>query len=123
MDRFPLRRLSVPNQRSTRRVLVLRERPRLSRRHPPRGRRALLGPPRKVSGSMRRLHQINDYPDIYQPVSDEDIQEVESRLGLAFLEGYKRFVRDPDIEVIKRLPSLLWFVRHESVGILDVNHF
>lgn len=70
---------------------------------------------------MRLLNEINDYSDIYQSVSDDDIREVESLLAFAFPGGYKGFVRDPDIEVVKRLPSLLWFVRHPSVGILDVN--
>ena len=70
---------------------------------------------------MRLLNEINDYPDIYQSVSDEDIREVESLLAFAFPEAYRRFVRDPDIEVVKRLPSLLWFVRHTSMGLIDVN--
>src|SRR5262249_31431539 len=59
----------------------------------------------------------------YQPVPEEDIDIVESALGYRFPEAYRRFVREPDIESIRRLPPLLWFVRHEGVGILDVNRF
>lgn len=70
---------------------------------------------------MRTLVEINDFPDIYQPVSDEDIELVEAILRFSFPEDYKRFLRFPEMEVIKKPPSLLWFVRHEGVGILDVN--
>jgi hypothetical protein len=72
---------------------------------------------------MRRLNYINGFEDIYQPVPQEDIEAVESQLGFAFPEAYKRFVQHPDIETIKRLPSLLWYVLHQGVGILDVNRF
>ncbi|HKI18970.1 MAG TPA: SMI1/KNR4 family protein [Isosphaeraceae bacterium] len=72
---------------------------------------------------MRRLDEINDYPDIYQPVPDEDIEAVEEWLEFSFPESYRRFLRQPDIEAVKRLPSLLWFVRHDGVGILDANEF
>jgi hypothetical protein len=70
---------------------------------------------------MRRLDEINDFSDIYQVVPEEDIEAVESRFGFAFPEGYRRFLKEPDIEAIKKLPSLLWFVRHPGVGILDTN--
>jgi hypothetical protein len=72
---------------------------------------------------LRRLDDINGFEDIYQPADIEDIEAVESRFAFVFPEKYKRFVQAPDIEVIKRLPSLLWFVRHQSVGILEVNRF
>jgi hypothetical protein len=70
---------------------------------------------------MRKLEEINDFTDIYEPVSEEDIETVEAIIGFSFPEDYKRFVRNPDIEAIKKLPSLLWFVRHNSVGILETN--
>lgn len=70
---------------------------------------------------MRTLDEINDFSDIYQPVPDEDIESAEAILGFSFPEDYRRFVAAPDIELIKRLPSLLWFVRHRGVGLIDVN--
>ena len=70
---------------------------------------------------MRKLEEINDYTDIYEPVSEDDIETVEAILGFSFPEDYKRFIRNPDIEVIKKLPSLLWFVRHSSMGIIETN--
>jgi len=70
---------------------------------------------------MRILGEINDYGDLYQPVLEADIEAVEAQLELAFPESYRRFVKNPDIEVIKKLPSLLWFVRHSYMGILDAN--
>jgi SMI1/KNR4 family protein SUKH-1 len=70
---------------------------------------------------MRKLDKINDYADIYQPVPESDIETAESRLGFTFPRAYRQFVLQPDIEIIKKLPSPLWFVRHRSLGILDVN--
>ncbi len=70
---------------------------------------------------MRRLEEINDYSDIYEPVSENEIGSVEEVLQFSFPEDYKQFIRNPDIEAIKRLPSLLWFVHHDSMGILETN--
>jgi hypothetical protein len=70
---------------------------------------------------MRRLDEINDFSDLYQVVPEEDIEAVESRLEFAFPAEYRSFLKEPDIEAIKKLPSLLWFVRHPGVGILDTN--
>lgn len=70
---------------------------------------------------MRSLDEINDFSDIYQPVPDDDIETAGAILGCSFPEDYRRFVAEPDIEAIRRLPSLLWFVRHGSVGLIDVN--
>src|SRR4051812_1854145 len=72
-------------------------------------------------GAMRRLDEINDYADIYQPVPEVDILSVESRLGFTFPEGYRRFVKNPDMDVIKGLPSLLWFDSYDFYGILEKN--
>jgi SMI1 / KNR4 family (SUKH-1) len=74
-----------------------------------------------VSRTMRKLEEINDYTDIYEPVSEDDIETVEAILGFSFPEDYKRFTRQPEIEAIKKLPSLLWFVRHSSMGIIETN--
>src|SRR3954454_15647732 len=70
---------------------------------------------------MRTLDEINDFSDIYRPVPDEDIESAEAILGFSFPEDYRRFVGGPDMEAIKRPPSLLWFVRHRGVGLIDVN--
>src|SRR3954454_25033274 len=70
---------------------------------------------------MRTLDEINDFSDIYRPAPDEDIEPTEAILGFSFPEDFRRFVAAPDMEVIERLPSLLWFVRHESIGLIDVN--
>lgn len=70
---------------------------------------------------MRRLDEISDDSDIYQSVSEEDLQSVEAKFGFVFPEVYRRFVESPDIETIQRLPALLWFVRYSSVGIFEVN--
>jgi hypothetical protein len=72
---------------------------------------------------MRTLEAINDYTDIYEPVSENDLEAVELILGFSFPEDYKRFISKPDIEVIKKLPSLLWFVHHDTVGIIETNNW
>jgi len=71
---------------------------------------------------MRKIEEINDYADIYEPVSENEIATVEATLGFSFPDDYKRFIRKPYIEVIKKLPSLLLFVRHNSVGIIETNN-
>jgi len=70
---------------------------------------------------MRVLEEINDYSDIYQPVSEEDIAYVESQLAFTFPDELRRIFREPNIACIKELPALLWIVKHNSLGILEVN--
>ena len=47
---------------------------------------------------MRKLEEINDYTDIYEPVSEDDIETVEAILGFSFPEDYKRFIRNPTLK-------------------------
>ncbi len=70
---------------------------------------------------MRKLDEINDESDIYQPVSAADFETAELALSFVFPDDYRQFVATHDINVIKKLPSLLWFVDHSSLGIVDLN--
>ena len=72
---------------------------------------------------MRDLDRIDDFSDIYQPVPEADIEYVESQLGLQFPDTLKAIFRDPDLRLIKKLPTLLWIVRHPSLGLHEVNDY
>ena len=77
-------------------------------------------PHRGGCGSIGTLDEINDLSDIDQPVPDEDIEQAEVILGFSSPEDFRRFVSEPDVEAIQRLPSLRWFVRHPGVGLISL---
>ena len=55
---------------------------------------------------MRTLNYINDYSDIYQPVPEEDVNYVERELDFIIPEELKNIYWNPDLELIKKLPTL-----------------
>lgn len=70
---------------------------------------------------MRTVDYINGFEDIYQAVEEEDISTVETVLDCVLPVELKEMYRNPDIELIKTLPDILWPIHHRSLGIIESN--
>ena len=72
---------------------------------------------------MRTLNYISGDADIYQPIEEEDIKYVEKELDCLLPDELKDIYRTPNLNLIKRLPTLLWILHHDTMGILEVNRY
>ena len=72
---------------------------------------------------MRTVDYIDGYEDVYQPVPEEDIATVEKELDCILPEGLKEMYRNPNIELITKLPDMLWPIHHSSLGIIERNRW
>ena len=70
---------------------------------------------------MRILTTINDLSDIYLPITQEDIELVEAELHCKLPQELNDLYLNPDLELIKTLPTLLWPVHHDALGIIETN--
>lgn len=70
---------------------------------------------------MRTLTTINDFSDIYLPIQQEDIELVEAELNCRLPQELKDLYFSPNIELITSLPTLLWPVHHNAIGIIETN--
>ena len=71
---------------------------------------------------MRKLESTNSDLDIYQPVGEEDLKYVEEEFQMIFPAILRNIYKNPSIELMNQLPFFLWFVEHQTIGILERNN-
>ena len=70
---------------------------------------------------MRTLATINNPDDVYQAVPADDIALVERDLNFKLPQELRNIYLAPDIQQLQSLPTLLWPVHHDTIGIIETN--